>query len=123
LPPGYPPAPAGYSGYAPASPPTNGMAITSLVLGIVAFPGICFYGIPAVALGITAVILGRISLSRIRAAGGAMGGRGLAQAGWICGLVAAILGAIYVLFVLVFLIFGLSGGFGSFTISSPTPSG
>jgi hypothetical protein len=33
------------------------MAITSLVLGIVAFPAICCYGVPAVALGTTALIL------------------------------------------------------------------
>jgi hypothetical protein len=97
------------------------MAITALVLGIVAFPGVCCYGIPAVALGVAAFIVGRMSLSKIRAAGGAIGGRGLAQAGWICGLVAAILGAIYGLFNLVLLIFGIAGGFGNFTFPTPSP--
>jgi len=95
------------------------MAITSLVLGIVAFPGICCYGIPAVALGVAAVIVGRMALGKIRAAGGALGGHGLAQAGWICGLVAAILGGIYGLVQLAFLAFAL---FGAFSSGSFTPS-
>jgi hypothetical protein len=99
------------------------MAIASLVLGIVAFPGICCYGVGGIAAGVTAVILGRISLRKISAAGGMVGGRGLAQAGWICGLIAAILGGIYALFSLIFLIFGLTSGFGNFTFPSPTPSG
>ncbi len=74
------------------------MAITSLVLGIAAFPGICCYGLPGIALGVTAVILGRVAQGRIRASYGAMGGYGLAQAGWICGLVAAMLAGLYFLF-------------------------
>ena len=74
------------------------MAITSLVFGIAAFPAICCYGIPAVALGVPAVILGRIALGRIRESGGALGGYGLAQAGWITGLVGGSLGLIYAIF-------------------------
>jgi len=74
------------------------MAITSLVLGIAAFPGICCYGVPGLALGITAIVLGRIALGRIRNSYGAVGGYGLAQAGWICGLVASILSGLYALF-------------------------
>ena len=76
------------------------MAITSLVLGIAAFPGICCYGVPGLALGITAVVLGRIALGRIRNSYGAMGGYGLAQAGWICGLVASMFLAQYLIPVL-----------------------
>jgi len=74
------------------------MAITSLVLGIAAFPGICCYGVPGLALGITAIVLGSIALGRIRNSYGAVGGYGLAQAGWICGLVASILSGLYALF-------------------------
>jgi hypothetical protein len=75
------------------------MAITSLVLGIASFPAICCYGVPGVALGITAVILGRISLRKIRASGGSLGGQGLAQAGWIAGLVGGLLGLLYLVVV------------------------
>jgi hypothetical protein len=74
------------------------MAITSLVLGIAAFPGICCYGVPGLALGITAIVLGRIALRRIGNSFGALGGSGLAQAGWICGLVASILAGLNALF-------------------------
>ncbi|HEV2033138.1 MAG TPA: DUF4190 domain-containing protein [Candidatus Dormibacteraeota bacterium] len=73
------------------------MAITSLVLGVASFPAICCYGVPAVALGITALILGRVSLRRIRASAGMLGGEGLAQAGWITGIIGGVLGVIYLL--------------------------
>jgi hypothetical protein len=100
------------------------MAIASLVLGIVAFPSICCYGIPGLALGVTALILGRVSLRKIRAANGMIGGHGLAQAGWICGLVAAIIGGLYGIVSLGFLLFGLFGAFnGGFPFVTPTPSG
>jgi len=87
------------------------MAITSLVLGIAAFPGICCYGVPGLALGIAAVVLGRIALGRIRNSYGAMGGYGLAQAGWICGLVASILAALNTLFTIGSLVLALAGSF------------
>lgn len=119
MPPGYPQPAPGY-GYA-ASPPTDGMAIAALILGIVSIPGICCYGIVGLAAGITGVILGRMSLRKINASGGTIGGRGLAQAGWICGLVGAVLGLLYGLFSIGLLIFGATNGFGNFTI--PTPSG
>ena len=97
------------------------MAVAALVLGIISIPGICCYGIVGVAAGVTAVILGRISLGKIRASGGMIGGRGLAQAGWICGLVGAVLGLLYGLLQIAFLIFGITNGFG--TITLPSPSG
>jgi hypothetical protein len=100
------------------------MAIASLILGIVAFPGICCYGIVGVAFGVTAIILGRLSLGKIRAANGMIGGHGLAQAGWICGLVAAVIGGLYAIFSIVFLVLGISGAFnGPFPFFSPSPSG
>jgi hypothetical protein len=105
----------------PPGPPTDGMAITALVLGIVAFPGICCWGLPGLILGVVAIILGRMALRRIRAAGGAIGGRGLAQAGWICGLVAAILGGIYGLFQLGFLLLGIFGAFTTGPHFTPSP--
>src|SRR5579859_2618464 len=117
-----PPAP-GYPGYGAVSPPTDGMAIASLILGIVAFPGICCYGVLGVAFGATALILGRISVRKIRASNGMIGGYGLAQAGWICGLVAAILGAIYGIFNIALIILGVSGAFNNLPFITPTPSG
>lgn len=87
------------------------MAITSLVLGIAAFPAICCYGIPGLALGITSVVLGRIALGRIRDGYGAVGGYGIAQAGWICGLVASILAGAYALVTLGWIALALFSGF------------
>jgi hypothetical protein len=83
------------------------MAISSLVLGIASFPAICCYGIPAVALGVTALILGIVSLRKIRASGGALSGYGLAMAGWITGAVGGSLGLIVVIFYGATLLVGL----------------
>ena len=88
--------------YGAAAPRTDGMAIAALVVGIVAAVGIFCYGILGVILGIVAVFLGLRSRRQIKASGGALGGYGLAQAGWIIGLCAAILGAIYFIFVVGF---------------------
>lgn len=98
------------------------MAIASLILGIVAFPGICCYGILGVAFGVTALILGRMALGKIRASNGMIGGYGIAQAGWICGLVAAVIGALYGLFNLALIILGVSGAFNNLPFITPTPS-
>lgn len=95
------------------------MAITSLVLGILAFPGICFYWIPGLALGITAIVLGRISLGKIRNSSGYLGGYGLAQAGWICGLVATLLAAGFFLLIVVFGVFSFISSNQTFV--TPTP--
>jgi hypothetical protein len=91
------------------------MAITALVFGIASFPAICCWGAPAIGLGITAVILGRKARARIRAGAGALGGEGLAQAGWICGLIGGSLGLLYFLFVV--------GTFALSLIMSAQPQG
>jgi hypothetical protein len=92
------------------------MAITSLVLGIVAFPGICCYGILGLGLGIAALIVGRMSLRKIQNSNGMIGGSGLAQAGWILGLVAAVISAIYFLLVVVM------GAATILTLIQPSPT-
>lgn len=63
------PAPPMYT-----APPANGLAIASLVAGIV----MCIGSIPA-------VIMGHMALNRINRSGGTQGGRGLAIAGVILG--------------------------------------
>ncbi|MGH8985068.1 MAG: DUF4190 domain-containing protein, partial [Acidimicrobiia bacterium] len=72
---------------APASPKTSGLAIASLVTGIL----FCFVVTPVVA-----VVLGHLALDQIRDSDGAISGRGMAIAGvtlgWIfLGLVAVAL--------------------------------
>lgn len=135
-PPSYTPPPAmppgGSSGYTPPpamqqpyvtpapGPRTDGMAIAALICGIVAFPGICCYGVPAIALGITAFFLGRRAEAKVKASGGTLGGEGMAKAGWICGIVAAVIGAL-VLIVVVggFLITMIASSSGA--LETPTP--
>jgi hypothetical protein len=67
------------------------MATTSLVLALVAIPALCICGVGSIGLGIAAIVVGRLALTRIRASNGALSGYGLAQAGWITGLVVSIL--------------------------------
>jgi hypothetical protein len=87
--------------YGYAGPLPQGMAIASMVLGIVSLVTLgayCFGLVPA----ILAVIFGHISIGRNKA--GIEGGRGMATAGLICGYISiglAVLGLIVIgLFVL-----------------------
>jgi len=71
-------------------PQQNGLAIASLVCGILALPfGLCcsFLGIP---LGIAAAIMGGIAISRANAQPDMYGGKGLALGGLICGIAASL---------------------------------
>lgn len=94
-PPGAPPQPpgGGYGGYS-APPPNHPQAVTALVLGIVGLT-ICQI------CGPIAWVIGRRTVREIDASGGQYGGRGLAQAGFITGIIAT---AILVLVIVVFLL-------------------
>jgi uncharacterized protein DUF4190 len=83
-----PPPPVGYTptgaGYAGAR--TDGLAIGSLIAGILSL--ICFWPFClGVLLGPAAAIMGFISRQRIAASAGSVGGGGLALAGLILGVV------------------------------------
>jgi hypothetical protein len=69
----------------------NGFALASMILGILAL--ISYYG--AFVLGVLAVIFGIIALRRIRE-NPEMGGRGMAIAGLVCGIVALVIMTIVV---------------------------
>jgi Domain of unknown function (DUF4190) len=90
-----PPAPMGYMpgamGY--AGPRTDGMAIASLICGIVGI--VCFVFCFGVVLGPVAAILGYISRQRIASSGGTLSGGGLALAGLILGVVAFAISVIW----------------------------
>ena len=62
--------------------PTSGLAVTSLILGIIGFCG----GITAV----VGVILGHLGLSKINRSAGTLGGRGFAIAGLVLGYLAIV---------------------------------
>jgi prepilin-type processing-associated H-X9-DG protein len=66
-------------------PKTSGLAITSLILGLI---GACSLGL----LSIVGLILGIMASKKIKASGGAVGGRGLAIAGIIVSIITLIIG-------------------------------
>jgi hypothetical protein len=80
----FPPG-AGYQqqgyGYAPVQQKTNGLAIASLVCGIVGFVFL------TILLGPLALIFGFVSRKQIARSGGAQKGRGLSTAGIILGFI------------------------------------
>jgi len=77
-----PPPPLPTTAPAPsATPRTSGMAVASLVLGIVSF----FCGGFFIVVPILAIVFGHVSLGRIAQSGGWVTGRGLAIAGAVLG--------------------------------------
>ena len=89
-PPPYPyQGPGGPPGYPYGPRPEQGQATTALVLGILGV-ALCSLVAPF------AWWIGRSSLREIDASGGALGGRGKAQAGYIMGIVGTILLALVV---------------------------
>ncbi|MBO4208937.1 DUF4190 domain-containing protein, partial [Micromonospora echinofusca] len=91
-------APAGYApqpgypvyGYTPV-PQTNGLAIASMVVSIVSFVGLCFYGLGGY-LGILGAILGHVAKRRAKEKGESGDGMALAGIiiGWICAVIAVL---------------------------------
>lgn len=71
--------------------PSSGLAVTSMVLGIVSLPA-CICWPLAVVLAIAAIVLGVMAKNKIKA--GQASGNGMATAGIICGAVALVLIAI-----------------------------
>ena len=84
-----------YGGYTPPQQDKKGMAIASLVLGILALVGclIPVLNIVSIILGIIAIILGIVALRAIKQ--GRAGGKGMAIAGIVLSIL-AILGAILI---------------------------
>jgi hypothetical protein len=87
-PPPPPPQPAApsYSSGAPSTPKTNGLAIASLVLGIIPCTGIT---------SILAIVFGFIARNQIQQSGGTQQGSAMALAGIILGFVWVGISVIY----------------------------
>jgi hypothetical protein len=80
-------------------PPTNGMAVASMVVSVVAMVGLCGYGLGGY-LGIVGGVLGHVARRQIRERGES--GDGMALAGQIMGWLAT---AIAVLATIAFVVF------------------
>ena len=89
-----PPPPPQYGGpqspYGGEQPKTSGKAIASLVLGII---GVLTCG--CVILSVLAIVFGSLARKDIRESGGATKGAGMAQAGFILGIIGIALAVIY----------------------------
>jgi hypothetical protein len=58
-----------------------------------------------------------MALGRIRNSGGAVGGQGIAQAGWILGLIAVVISAVIIVVWIV-----LGAAFSIFSVLQPSPT-
>jgi hypothetical protein len=76
-----------------ASGSTEGRGIASLVAAVAGILLGLPMGIPGMVLGTLAYFLGRSAVSRIDGSQGALGGRSVAVAGWMLGVVAMAIGS------------------------------
>ena len=90
----HPPQPIQYQSPYAQPQATNGLAIASLVLGIIGLPTFCWY-VP----GILAVVFGHLARQQIRRSKGT--GEGLALAGLIMGYISIGLGTAYLIFIVI----------------------
>jgi hypothetical protein len=101
-PPAYPPPSLGRAA------PADGRAITSLALAVLGIVLGLPFGLPGLVLGAVAYFTGKAALARIDESNGTIGGRSLASAGWVLGVVATAIGAIVSLTWLVVLLVVIS---------------
>ncbi|MDN5763163.1 MAG: DUF4190 domain-containing protein, partial [Microlunatus sp.] len=88
-------------GYGAYQLPNHPQATTALILGIV---GLVFCPF----VGIAGLVLGGRARKEIDAAPGQWGGRGIATAGWVLGIISIV----YLAFLVVFVIIGVAGSAG-----------
>jgi hypothetical protein len=88
---------------------TNGLAITSLVLGIVSVPLAFCYGF-GILFAIPALILGLIARRQIEESGGMQSGKGLALAGMITGGIVVGVAVLAVISIVVLVLLGPAVG-------------
>lgn len=83
-----------------APAPTSGLAIASLVCGILSVLGSWCYG-GGFVVGVPAVVCGHMALSRIKMSNDQLGGRGLAIAGLVTGYIGILVSLAFVIFMVV----------------------
>jgi len=91
-----------------AAPATSGLAIASLVCGILALVSSCMY--VGILFGIPAVICGHMAMKKIADPQNPVGGKGMALAGLICGYIGSLL-SLVIIGVVVFALNATDGGF------------
>jgi hypothetical protein len=91
-------APAPYQG---AQPPSQGMAIASLICGIVSLVACCLW-FGALPLALVAIVLGFIASSKAKADPARYAGKGMARAGIVTGILGLIAAGVVTYFALQF---------------------
>lgn len=82
-------------------------ATAALVLGIISIPTCICYGIPGLACGIIAIILGSKAMKLHKANPGVYSSSSAnnANAGKICGIIGVILSALFLIYIIIYLVF------------------
>jgi hypothetical protein len=107
--PAYPPP-----GYAyPAVVPTDGHATAAMIVGIVSLVLASCYGVGLLGAPV-ALFMGKASMNRIDTSGGQLGGRGMAQAGFILGIIGTVLLGLAIVLVIVLVVVLASSGSGTY---------
>jgi hypothetical protein len=95
-----------------AAPRTDGLAIASLVIGILSI--VCTVACLGIVLGPTAAIMGFISRQRVASSGGVLGGGTLAVIGLVLGIVGFVASVGWFFLV-------IWGGIANSSTSAPSP--
>jgi hypothetical protein len=101
-PPSYPPPSLGKAAA------TDMQAIGSLAVAVLGIALGLPFGVPGLVLGAIAYFMGKAAIRRIDGSSGSIGGRSLAAAGWILGVVATAIGAVVSLVWVVVLLVAIS---------------
>ncbi|GAA1797037.1 hypothetical protein GCM10009795_048100 [Nocardioides hankookensis] len=97
--PGYP--------YVSPTPPTDGLALGSMITGIAALVLSCLYGIGLLASPV-AMVLGKVSMNRIKRSQGQLGGRGMALTGFILGIIGTVLLVLAIVVIVIIVIVAIN---------------
>ena len=87
----------------------SGLAVASMVVGIVSVVGCMFYGLPSIVCGPVAIVLAQKAKTAIRDGRRSPSGSGFAQAGLITGIVGSVLGLLGVGVIVVAIIASVAG--------------
>jgi hypothetical protein len=105
--PGYPQQGYGQPPYYAAKPPTDGLALGSMITGIAAIVLSCAYGVGLLASPV-ALVLGKVSLNRIKRSQGQLGGHGFALTGFILGIVGTVLLVLAIIAVVIVIVVAIN---------------
>jgi hypothetical protein len=98
------------------TPPNEGLGLAAMIIGIISLVGSCAYGLGLLGSP-AALIMGRIAMKRIDRSEGRLGGRGMALAGFILGIVGTVLLVLSIIAVVIIIVVAVNGGFDDTTYS------